>query len=354
MSAPNGSAQETPLLTVTDLRTEFRTDDGIVKAVNGVSFHVDRGEALGIVGESGSGKSVTNMSMLGLIPQPPGKITSGTVKFEGKDLLTLTRAERRAIRGNRVSMIFQDPMTSLNPFLTIGRQMTEALQHHKGATMRQAEDRAIELLDLVGIPAASERLYQYPHQYSGGMRQRVMIAMALMCKPELLIADEPTTALDVTIQAQILGLLRDLQSKLGMALILITHNLGAVAGICSRVMVMYGGRVVEMAPVTDLFHNPRHPYTSGLLKSVPRLDEVAGEKLVPIPGNPPDLTNPPPGCAFAPRCAFRTDACEAAVPELVELAPGRFSACIREGELADMHATPELGAEAGAGGGVTA
>jgi oligopeptide transport system ATP-binding protein len=333
------------LLELTDLRTEFRTDDGVVKAVNGVSFHVDRGEALGIVGESGSGKSVTNMSMLGLIPQPPGKIVSGQAIFDGKDLLALSRTERRNIRGNRVSMIFQDPMTSLNPFLTIGRQMTEALMHHKGATKEQAENRAVEMLDLVGIPAARERLYQYPHQYSGGMRQRVMIAMALMCGPDLLIADEPTTALDVTIQAQILGLLRNLQKQLGMALILITHNLGAVAGLCSRVVVMYGGRIVEQAPVTDLFHTPRHPYTAGLLKSIPRLDEAAGEKLVPIAGNPPDLTNPPPGCAFAPRCPFRTDACEKEVPALVEVAgDGRLSACIREGEIPDMKAAaPEIG-----------
>jgi oligopeptide transport system ATP-binding protein len=329
------------LLAVRDLRTEFRTDDGVVRAVDGVSFHVDRGEALGIVGESGSGKSVTNLTLLGLIPTPPGRILPGSqAVFDGQDLLALSRAERRHIRGRRITMIFQDPMTSLNPFLTIGRQMTEAMEYHLGKTPAEARARAVELLQLVGIPGAEGRLGQYPHQYSGGMRQRVMIAMALMCQPDLVICDEPTTALDVTIQAQILGLLRSLQQRLGMALILITHNLGAVAGLCSRVLVMYAGRIVEEAPATELFHRPRHPYTAGLLKSVPRLDEPPGARLVPIPGNPPDLTALPPGCAFADRCPFVIDRCRIERPELREIAPGRRSQCLREAEIPDMRAAP--------------
>ena len=335
-----------PLLAVRDLRTEFRTDDGVVRAVDGVSFHVDRGEAIGIVGESGSGKSVTNLTLLGLIPQPPGRILPGSqAVFDGQDLLALSRAERRHIRGRRITMIFQDPMTSLNPFLTIGRQLTEAMEYHLGKTPAEAQARAVELLQLVGIPGAEGRLGQYPHQYSGGMRQRVMIAMALMCQPDLVICDEPTTALDVTIQAQILGLLRSLQQRLGMGLILITHNLGAVAGLCSRVLVMYAGRIVEEAPAAELFHRPRHPYTAGLLKSVPRLDEPPGARLVPIPGNPPDLMNLPPGCAFADRCPFAVERCQVERPELREIAPGRRTACLREAEIPDMRATP-AGAQA--------
>ena len=322
-----------PLLDVRNLVTEFRTDDGIVRAVDGVSFHVDRGEAVGIVGESGSGKSVTNLTLLGLIPQPPGRIVSGEAIFQGRDLLALPRAERRRIRGNRIAMVFQDPMTSLNPFLTVGRQLTEGMEHHLGKSRDAARARAIELLAMVGIPSPESRLAQYPHQFSGGMRQRVMIAMALACEPDLLIADEPTTALDVTIQAQILDLLRGLQRRLGMALILITHNLGAVAGLCSRVLVMYAGRIVEEAPVDRLFHAPRHPYTMGLLRSVPRLDESAHARLVPIEGQPPDLSALPIGCAFAPRCPFREPACEAERPALRDAGPGQRSACRRAEEL---------------------
>ncbi len=318
------------LLQVRDLRTHFRTDDGVVRAVDGVSFSVARGEAVGIVGESGSGKSVTNLTLMGLIPTPPGEIVSGEAVFEGRDLLKLPRSQLRTIRGRKVSMIFQDPMTSLNPFLTIGRQMTEGMETHMGLSHEEALAEAVRWLERVGIPKPEERLPSYPHQFSGGMRQRVMIAMALSCKPELLIADEPTTALDVTIQAQILDLLRSLQRELGMALILITHNLGVVAGMCHRVLVMYAGRVVEEASLRDLFKSPRHPYTLGLLKSVPRLDETRKTRLLPIEGQPPDLTNLPSGCAFEPRCPYKIPECRAAVPPLREVGPERRAACIRD------------------------
>jgi oligopeptide transport system ATP-binding protein len=316
-----------PLLHVENLATHFDSDEGVVRAVDGISFAVGRGEALGIVGESGCGKSVANLSLLRLIPAPPGRIVSGRAMFEGRDLLALPVRELRKVRGNRIAMIFQDPMTSLNPFLRISRQMTEVLELHQGLSSSAARERAIAMLDLVGIPDAAGRIGQYPHQFSGGMRQRVMIAMALSCKPQLLIADEPTTALDVTIQAQILDLIRKMRSEFGMALVLITHDLGVVAGMAERVMVMYAGRVVEEAAVDSLFREPRHPYTVGLLRSVPRLDEESREALTPIEGQPPDLANLPPGCAFEPRCARKGEVCRTERPELKERQGGGRVAC---------------------------
>ncbi|MCE9607145.1 MAG: ABC transporter ATP-binding protein [Planctomycetia bacterium] len=304
------------LLTVDSLGVEFKTDDGIVRAVDDVSFSIAPGETLGIAGESGSGKSVTNLALMGLIPKPPGKIVAGQALFQGADLLTMPAERLRKIRGRRIAMIFQDPMTSLNPLLTVAEQLTEMTRLHLGHTPRQALDHAVAMLDRVGIPGASKRVLEYPHQFSGGMRQRVMIAMALSCNPDLLIADEPTTALDVTIQAQILELLRELQRDQGMAIIFITHDLGVMANICRRVVVMYGGRIVEEAPVDELFARPRHPYTLGLLRSRPRLDSPRGERLEPIPGQPPDLTRLPSGCAFHPRCKFAADICRTQRPEL--------------------------------------
>jgi len=315
------------LLTVRDLRTQFRTQDGVVKAVDGVSFELARGETLGVVGESGCGKSVTALSIMRLIPQPPGRIASGEIVFDGQDLLKLSDEQMRRIRGRRIAMIFQDPMTSLNPVLTISRQVTEALELHLGMSRRAARERAIELLDMVGIPAARARIDDYPHQFSGGMRQRVMIAMALSCNPELLIADEPTTALDVTIQAQIIDLIKKLTSDFGTAVMFITHNLGVVAGLCDRVNVMYAGHIVESAPTEELFAHPKHPYTLGLLRSIPRLDEARREKLVPIQGLPPDLIAPPPGCPFAPRCAYHVERSLIERPELREVRPGHLVAC---------------------------
>src|SRR6202023_2233244 len=287
------------LLEVENLQTHFRTSDGINRAVDGVSFHVDEGETLAIVGESGCGKSVTAMSLMRLIPEPPGKI-AGSVRFQGKDLLQLSEREMRDIRGNDISMIFQEPMTSLNPVLTFGRRMGETLRMHQGFDKQAAEARALEMLTLVGIPEPVRRMREYPHQLSGGMRQRVMIAISLACNPKLLIADEPTTALDVTIQAQILQLMLDLKRRVGAAIVLITHDLGVVAEIAERVMVMYAGRKVEEAPTDELFANPRHPYTLGLLGSVPRLDEKRTSQLRTIEGAPPDLLNPPPCCPFIP------------------------------------------------------
>jgi len=310
-----------PLLDVRDLTTYFFTSAGVVRAVDGVSFAVAPGEALGLVGESGCGKSVSVLSVMRLVPDPPGKTVAGQVLFEGRDLLKVSEPEMRAIRGRDVAMIFQDPMTSLNPVLPIGLQIVEALEFHRGMRRAAARRRAAELLDLVGIPAASRRLDDYPHQFSGGMRQRVMIAMAISCEPKLLIADEPTTALDVTIQAQILDLLRRLRRELGMALILITHDLGVVAGMCDRVNVMYAGRVVETADVDAAFGDPRHPYTLGLLQSVPRLDRPLGASLIPIDGMPPDLIDDHPGCPFAPRCGYRVDRCIHELPPLM-LVPG--------------------------------
>ena len=299
----------------------------MVQAVNGISYTVDAGETLGIVGESGSGKSVGVMSVMRLIPSPPGKITDGQVLFEGRDLLKVSDEEIRDIRGNKIAMIFQDPMTSLNPVLTVGRQISEALELHLNMDKNQARDRTVELLEMVGIPSAADRIGNYPHQFSGGMRQRVMIAMGLSCNPQLLIADEPTTALDVTIQAQIVDLIKRLRDEIGMAVIWITHDLGVVAGLADRVLVMYAGRIVEEAAVKELYANPRHPYTLGLLGSIPRLDEIRPEKLASIEGLPPDLIDYPPGCPFYARCQFRLDRCLEAPPPLETVGVRHKAAC---------------------------
>jgi oligopeptide transport system ATP-binding protein len=314
------------LLSVEDLRVEFWTRRGTVHAVNGISFEIAPGETLGIVGESGCGKSVTALAVLGILPRA-GRVASGRALFEGRDLIGLSDRELRRIRGREIGMIFQDPMTSLNPVLTIGRQIREALQTHMGMHRRQAEARAVELLDQVGIPSARDRVSDYPHQFSGGMRQRAMIAMALACEPKLLIADEPTTALDVTIQAQILQLLRDLTAEHGTALILITHDLGVVAGMCERVHVMYAGMMMETGTAEQVFGSPRHPYTFGLLQSVPRLDTPRGRKLHPIEGAPRDMLRPPTSCPFAPRCAYEVPLSRQEVPPLFEIEPGHRVAC---------------------------
>ncbi len=315
-----------PLLAVNNLKTQFFTQDGVVKAVNGISFRLMPGETLGIVGESGCGKSITAMSIMRLIPTPPGKIVDGQVIFQGKDILKMNDEQVRAIRGNDIAMIFQDPMTSLNPVLTINRQISESLELHKGMSKSESRARSIELLKMVGIPNAEQRVDQYPHQFSGGMRQRVMIAMALSCDPLLLIADEPTTALDVTIQAQILDLMRKLQQERGTAVILITHDLGVVAGMSDRIQVMYAGTIAETADTYELFGNPRHPYTLGLLKSIPRLDSVKA-KLDPIRGLPPDLIDLPDMCPFSPRCDFSEEICERKAPVLREVIPGHMVTC---------------------------
>jgi oligopeptide transport system ATP-binding protein len=304
------------LLEVTDLHTQFFTRDGVVRAVDGVTFQVAAGETLGIVGESGCGKSVTALSLMRLIPQPPGKIVSGSIMFDGQDILKMDDDDVRGIRGHAIAMIFQDPMTSLNPVLTISRQISEALELHLKMDKSEARKRTIELLELVQIPSAKKRVDDYPHQFSGGMRQRVMIAMALSCNPKLILADEPTTALDVTIQAQILDLLKNLAREFRTAFILITHDLGVVAGMTQRINVMYAGRIVEKADTVELFANPKMPYTWGLLRSIPRLDESRKAKLVPIEGLPPDLIAPPPGCKFEPRCQYRRDVCHEKEPEL--------------------------------------
>jgi len=315
------------LLDVKDLAVHFHTQDGIVRAVDGVSFAVERGSTLGIVGESGSGKTVANLALMGLVPCPPGRIERGSAAFDGKDLLKLTREQQRRIRGRHISMIFQDPMTSLNPFLRISLQMTEAMKLHLGLSSKEALARAIELFKQVGIPQPEKRIRAYPHQFSGGMRQRVMIAMALSCNPDLIIADEPTTALDVTIQAQILELLKKIQGETGTGIVLITHDLGIVAGMCHKVVVMYAGKIVERAETGPLYANPLHPYTRGLLNSIPRLDAHAHEKLEPIEGMPPDMTRTNPGCSFEPRCPFRIDRCRTEEPPLRDIAPGRAIAC---------------------------
>ncbi len=319
-----------PLLQVDDLQTHFGTIDGVVRAVEGLSFHIDAGETLAVVGESGCGKSVTSMSILRLIAEPPGRI-AGQIKFLGRDLLQLPEAEMRKLRGNDISMIFQEPMTSLNPVLTIGRQIGETLRLHQGLNARQAEARAVEMLTLVGIPAPGRRVREYPHQLSGGMRQRVMIAMALACNPKLLIADEPTTALDVTIQAQILDLMRDLKTRLGSAIMLITHDLGVVAEMAQRVVVMYAGRKVEEAPVHEIFANPQHPYTRGLLGAVPKLGSSLSlegrSKLAEIPGLVPSLRQRIIGCPFASRCLSATDLCREISPAVEEKRPGHRVAC---------------------------
>jgi oligopeptide transport system ATP-binding protein len=316
-----------PLLSVRNLSTEFRTERGTVKAVDDVSFDLAAGETLAIVGESGSGKSVTAMSMLRLIPTPPGRISSGEVVFNGVDLLKLDDRDIRDIRGNRIAMIFQEPMSSLNPSLTVGLQIAEPINIHRKTPWAAAMAKAVELLAKVRISDGKSRLSSYPHQYSGGMRQRVMIAMALACQPQLIIADEPTTALDVTVQAQILALLKELTREANSAMILITHDLGVVARYADRVVVMYGGRIVETAPARGLYKHPRHPYTRGLMASVPRLDGDTERPLVPIDGQPPDLAALPPGCAFAPRCRFAQEICRAERPPLVESKPGHWSAC---------------------------
>lgn len=317
----------TDLLDVQGLETQFRTREGIVHAVNGVSFKLTEGETLGIVGESGCGKSVTVMSMLRLIPNPPGKVTAGRAMFQGKDLLTMTDEEIRHVRGAQISMIFQDPMTSFNPVLTIGRQLVEPLETHLGMNRAQAYDRAAEMLKMVGIPNAKDRLNDYPHQFSGGMRQRAMIAMSLSCNPQILIADEPTTALDVTIQAQITDLVKKLRDELGMAIIWITHDLGIVAGLARRVSVMYGGCIIEEAPVKRLYANPHHPYTIGLLGSLPRLDDDQRHRLTSIEGLPPVLYHTPTACPFAPRCHYRVERCLQENPSLTEVELDHRAAC---------------------------
>lgn len=315
------------LLDVQGLETQFRTPDGVVHAVNGVSFAVKEGETLGVVGESGCGKSVTMLSVLGLIPSPPGKVTAGKAIFNGHDLLQMPREELRHVRGAQISMIFQDPMTSLNPVLTIGRQLEEPLILHLGMNKKQASDRAAELLEMVGIPNAKDRLKDYPHQYSGGMRQRVMIAMALSCSPQILIADEPTTALDVTIQAQITDLVKRLRDELGMTVIWITHDLGVVANLAKRVLVMYGGFIIEESPVKELYANPSHPYTIGLLGSLPRIDSDEHQRLYSIEGMPPVLYRKPEVCPFAPRCKWVMDRCWKENPMLTEVSPEHRVAC---------------------------
>jgi oligopeptide transport system ATP-binding protein len=330
MEAKNGRK---PILQVENLETRFKTSDGMVYAVNGVTFDLYEGESLGVVGESGCGKSVTMMSLLQLIPQPPGIIAGGQAMFHGKDLLQLKADEIRDVRGSQIGMIFQDPMTSLNPVLTIGKQVSEPLMLHLKMNKAEALDRVVELLKLVGIPEAEKRLNQYPHQFSGGMRQRVMIAMALACNPQILIADEPTTALDVTIQAQIVDLVKRLRNELGMSVIWITHDLGVVAGFAERVIVMYAGYIIEEAYVKELYANPSHPYTVGLLHSLPRLDAEGRHRLADIPGLPPVLIEKPKGCPFAPRCPYVFDRC-VENPPLVEVGVKHRSACwwnIKEG-----------------------
>ena len=326
------------LLEVNNLTTHFFTSDGVVKAVDGINYHLDEGEILGIVGESGCGKSVSALSLMRLVADPPGKIVDGEVTFEDKDLLQLGDAEMRSIRGNRMAMVFQEPMTSLNPVLTIGRQITETLELHQNMTKSQARERAVELIRMVGISDAGSRLTDYPHQFSGGMRQRVMIAMALSCNPKLIIADEPTTALDVTIQAQILELMRELAQQFGTALIIITHNLGVVARYAHRVVVMYAGKIIETGTAAEIYKNPRHPYTLGLLKSVPRLDEAVRTSLDPIEGLPPDLVDLPVGCSFRPRCPYAFDRCTQETPYLMEHSEAHTTACWRHEELTELKA----------------
>ena len=327
MSGLTWSGTKPKVLEVNNLKTHFHTQDGTVHAVNGVSFYLEEGELLGVVGESGSGKSVTMMSLLQLIPMPPGKITAGQAIFGDNDLLHISSDEMRQVRGGQIGFIFQDPMTSLNPVLTIGKQLTEALETHLGMTKEIARQRAVELLQLVGIPMAESRLNDFPHQFSGGMRQRVMIAIALSCNPQLLIADEPTTALDVTIQAQIIALIQRLREELGMAIIWITHDLGVVAGIADRVMVMYGGFIVERADVVSLYRSPQHPYTRGLLGSLPRVDTDRAERLTNIKGQPPNLLAEPKSCPFAPRCPYAYERCLQENPQLLSINNKQEVAC---------------------------
>ncbi len=321
------------LLEVNNLTTRFYTEDGIVHAVNGISFDLDEGHSMAIVGESGSGKSVSMKSIMGIIPSPPGRIEAGEVMFNGRDLLKLSPDEMRHVRGREMAMIFQDPMTSLNPVLTVGMQMTEALVLHLGMKQEQADERAAELLTLVGVANAADRLKDYPHQFSGGQRQRIGIAMALSCNPSLLIADEPTTALDVTIQAQIVDLVLRLKQQLGMAIIWITHDLGVIAGMVDRIIVMYAGFIVENAPVRALYKETAHPYTVGLLESLPKIDATRKERLIPIKGLPPDLLKEPSRCPFAPRCPYNIERCWEENPPLKPVAPDHYSACWRADEV---------------------
>ncbi len=322
----------TQLLNIENLSVQFTTPEGPLQAVDNVSYGVMAGESVAIVGESGSGKSVSALAIMGLVPSPPGQV-SGRVTFEGRDLMTLDEEALRSIRGARIGMVFQEPMTSLNPVLTIGTQLRETTQTHLGLTATQAEARAVDLLKMVGISEAERRLKQYPHHFSGGMRQRVMIAIALSCEPRLVIADEPTTALDVTIQAQILTLMKDLTTRLGASLVLITHNLGIVARYTSQVHVMYAGRVIESSPTEQIFARPRHPYTLGLVASVPRLDKPRGERLVPIEGQPPDLARLGAGCAYRPRCGYVVENCVAVKPPFEPVAPDHGTACFQSGQL---------------------
>jgi oligopeptide/dipeptide ABC transporter ATP-binding protein len=321
------------LLEVNNLKTHFFTAGGIVRAVDGISYDVGQGETVALVGESGCGKTVSALSVMRLVAAPAGRIVDGQVLYKGRDLLALDEESMRKIRGREIAMVFQEPMTSLNPVLTIGRQLTETLEIHLGMTPTQSRDRAAELLAMVGIPDAERRLAQYPHQFSGGMRQRMMIAMALSCGPSLILADEPTTALDVTIQAQILELMKDLSRRLGVAMVIITHNLGVVARYADRVNVMYAGKIVERGTAREIYARPRHPYALGLLRSVPRLDEPRKAKLNPIEGQPPDLTRLPPGCAFVPRCRYAIARCQAETPPLLAVADGHLSACWVAAEL---------------------
>jgi oligopeptide/dipeptide ABC transporter ATP-binding protein len=320
------------LLEVRNLRTSFLTTSGVVRAVDGVSWNVEEGETVALVGESGCGKSVSALSIMRLVAPPAGRIEGGEVLYKGRDLLKLSEAEMRKVRGREIAMVFQEPMTSLNPVLSIGRQLTEGLEIHRNLRREEARARAIELLAMVGIPDPERRLAQYPHHFSGGMRQRMMIAMALACNPSLILADEPTTALDVTIQAQILELMRDLSRRLGVAMLIITHNLGVVARYADRVNVMYAGRIIEQASAGEIYANPRHPYTLGLLRSVPRLDEPRRARLDPIQGQPPDLTRLPQGCSFSPRCAYRVARCSEA-PPLEDVRPSHRSACWEAGRV---------------------
>jgi oligopeptide/dipeptide ABC transporter ATP-binding protein len=317
------------ILDVEELRTYFDTDDGLVKAVDGVSFQLARGKILGLVGESGSGKSATALSIMRLIPSPPGRISGGSIRFLGEDLLTISEAEMRQLRGARISIIFQDPMTSLDPVFTIGQQLTEALTYHQRLKKKEAIARSVDMLRLVGIPSPEVRMRNYPHEFSGGMQQRVMIAMALLCRPDLLLADEPTTALDVTVEVQILELLQEIRQQLGTSIILITHDLRVVVNVCDEVAVMYAGNIVEMGPVEKVFTNPQHPYTVGLMESIPR-PGLRG-RLQPIPGRPPDLVDLPPGCRFVPRCPEAIPACQEAFPQLIEVTAGHHVRCIRRG-----------------------
>jgi oligopeptide/dipeptide ABC transporter ATP-binding protein len=334
------------LLDVRGLRTHFHTSAGVIRAVDGVSWDVRRGETVALVGESGCGKSVSALSVMRLVARPAGRIVAGEIIFKGRDLLALSEDEMRHVRGREIGMIFQEPMTSLNPVLTIGRQLTEPLEIHLGMSRAESQARAVELLSLVGIPDGARRLRQFPHQFSGGMRQRIMIAMALACNPALILADEPTTALDVTIQAQILELMKSLSRRLGVAILMITHNLGVVARYADRVNVMYAGKIVERATARETYANPRHPYTLGLLRSVPRLDEPRRAKLQPISGQPPDLSRLPPGCSFAPRCAYVVERCRHEVPPLDPVSADHLSACWLARELP----TAKAAATAAAGG----